>query len=199
VVAPPRGQTTNTDRFVRLQQRGGGVIDEHTNDVFPVVGVGASAGGLEAVRKLLESQKRIEQAMPILEFVSQKGDAQAKEGAATILLNGALPFLQPPQDFDRAATMLRQVTTWADPKGKVFQIANYYLGLSILQQIAKIDPEAEKQKSCDLATKEQSMAAEADRAFKASGAYKPDDVAKFQKYLDGLRPRTASMLKAYCK
>jgi hypothetical protein len=154
-----------------------------------------------AAAQALQTAKRINEAKPFLDFVVQHGDAQVKEGAATILLNGALPLLQPPQNFDSAAVLLRQVAAWADSKGKIAPIANYYLGLSLLQQIPKIDPEAEKTKSCDLATKEQGLAADAEAAFKAAVNYtaKADDLAKFQKYLDGLRPRIASMLKAYCR
>jgi tetratricopeptide (TPR) repeat protein len=147
----------------------------------------------------LQGDKRIDDAMPFLDFAVEKGDPSAKQAAATIVLNGALPLLQPPQDFERATTYLRKASGWADPGGKVYPIANYYLGLSILQQIAKIDPQAEKQKSCDMAKQEEAMASEAGQAMKAGSSYKPDDVAKFQKYLDGLGPRIASMKKAFCK
>jgi tetratricopeptide (TPR) repeat protein len=169
-----------------------------TRDLMVKDPAGAVAPALAAAQTL-QGQKRIDEAMPFLDFVVAKGDPNSKQAAATVLLNGALPLLQPPQDFDKAGALLRKVTTWADPAGRVYPIANYYLGLSILQQIAKVDPEAEKQKSCELAKKEESMAADAAQALKGGASYKPDDVAKFQKYLDGLKPRVASMQKAYCK
>ena len=169
-----------------------------TKDLMVKDPAGSIAPALAAAQTL-QGQKQIDEAMPFLDFVAAKGDANSKQAAATVLLNGGLPFLQPPQDFDKAGTLLRKVTTWADPAGRVYPIANYYLGLSILQQIAKVDPEAEKQKSCDLAKKEEGMAADAAQALKGGASYKPDDVAKFQKYLDGLKPRVASMQKAYCK
>lgn len=152
-----------------------------------------------AAAQALQAAKRLKDARPFLDFATKHGDAQAKQAVAGIILNGALPLLQPPQDFEGAAVLLREVVGLADPAGRVAPIANYFLGLSLLQQIPKLDPEAERQKSCELATKEQGLAHEAETAFKASGSYKPDDVVKFQKYLDGLKPRVASMLKVYCK
>jgi hypothetical protein len=113
------------------------------------------------------------------------------------MLNGALPLIQ--TDPDKALVLLRGAVTNAAPSGKVAPISNFYLGLLVLQQVPKIDPEAEKQKSCDLATKEQALLAEAGKALQLGASYKPDDAAKYLKYVEGYKPRVASMLKAFCK
>jgi len=156
-----------------------------------------AVGPALAVAQQLIQAKRLNDALPLLQFAVAHGDAQARENASALLLNGALPMIQ--GDPEGAATHLRSVIKTANPTGRFAPIANYYLGLIILQQIQKVDPEAEKQKSCDLANKEQAMLAEADAAVKGGTSYKPEDSAKFQKYVDGLKPRVASMLKAYCK
>ena len=64
----------------------------------------------------------------------------------------------------------------------------------------QIDPQAEKQKSCDLARQEETLLDEAETALTAGtrgqsggGRQEPQDVIKQYK------PRVASMLKAYCK
>ena len=50
----PEG-ATNPDRRTRSRRRAGGATSEDARPAFPVVGIGASAGGLEAFRKLLEA------------------------------------------------------------------------------------------------------------------------------------------------
>ena len=50
----PRG-TANPDRRTRSRRQAGAATGEEANRLFPVVGIGASAGGLEAFRKLLEA------------------------------------------------------------------------------------------------------------------------------------------------
>jgi tetratricopeptide (TPR) repeat protein len=145
----------------------------------------------------LITAKRAKEAVPFLEYAYIKGDATAKENAAALYLNGALPLIQ--AEPDTAIVMLRSAINIANANGKVAPIANFYLGLLLLQQVPKLDPETEKQKSCDLANKEQALLIEAEKGLKTGQSYKPDDAAKYLKYVDGYKPRVASMLKAYCK
>lgn len=152
-----------------------------------------------ATAQALVTANRANEAQPFLDFVTKYGDAQAKEGVSVILFNIARPLLQPPQNWPEAATKLRQVVATANPSGKIYPLANYYLGLSILQQIPPLDAQAEKEKSCDKAKQEESMAAEAEAAFKLAPPDQAQNLQQFQKYLDGLKPRVASMLKVYCK
>jgi tetratricopeptide (TPR) repeat protein len=158
----------------------------------------AVAQALTAAQALITAN-RAPEAQPYLDFVSKYGDAQAKEGVAGLLFNAARPLLQPPQDWPQAATKLRQVVALANPQGRIAPLANYYLGLSILQQIPPLDAEAEKQKSCDMAKQEAAMAAEAEAAFTKAPAEQAGQIASFTKYLEGLKPRVASMQKVYCK
>ncbi len=142
---------------------------------------------------------RVKEAVPFIEFAIKHGDAQAKENAAALLYTGAAPLLQEPQDLEGAAELLRLAVESANPTGKVYPAANYLLGLATLFQVPKIDPIAEKQKSCELARQEQSLLASADSALTAGRSVNPEAVDKNLGIIKQYKPRIASMLKAYCK
>lgn len=142
---------------------------------------------------------RSKEAVPFLEFVIKHGDAQRKEQAAALLYTAAAPLLQEPQDLEGAAELLRLAVTSSNPAGKVYPASNYLLGLATLFQVPKIDPVAEKQKSCDLARQEQALLAASDSALNAGRTANPAAVDKNLGIIKQYKPRIASMLKAYCK
>ena len=100
----------------------------------------------------------------------------------------------------------RKVISLANPQGRYAPIANYFLGLALVNRIIATDKEAETQKSCDLARQVETMTAEAEQAL-ALGAPYIDGAGASQKgtyeqlkgYLPTLKPRTASMVRVYCK
>ena len=165
------------------------IIAKDTSAVVPA---------LEAARALIDA-KRPKEAVPFLEFAIKHGDAQAKENAAALLYTGAAPLLQQPQDLEGAEQLLRMAVAAANPTGKVYPAANYLLGLATLFQVPQIDPQAEKQKSCDLATQEQAKLAASDSALTAGRAVNPEAVDKNLGIIKKYEPRIKSMLKAYCK
>jgi tetratricopeptide (TPR) repeat protein len=142
---------------------------------------------------------RVKEAVPFLDFAIKHGDAQAKENAAALLYTGAAPLLQEPQDLEGAAELLRMAVQAANPTGKVHPAANYLLGLALLFQVPKIDPLAEKQKSCELARQEEGLLLAADSALTAGRAVNEQAVQKNLDIIKKYKPRIASMLKAYCK
>jgi tetratricopeptide (TPR) repeat protein len=142
---------------------------------------------------------RPKEAVPFLEFAIKHGDAQAKENAAALLYRGAAPLLQQPQDLQGAEQLLRLSVQSANPTGKVYPAANYLLGLATLFQVPQIDPQAEKQKSCDLAKQEEALLAASDSALTAGRSVNPEAVDKNLGIIKKYKPRIASMLKAYCK
>jgi tetratricopeptide (TPR) repeat protein len=142
---------------------------------------------------------RSKEAVPFLEFVIKHGDAAAKEKAAVLLYSAATPLLQQPQDLQGAEQILRMAVQSANPSGKVYPAANYLLGLATLFQVPQIDPQAEKQKSCELAKQEQSLLAASDSALTAGRSVNPEAVDKNLGIIKKYNPRIASMLKAYCK
>jgi tetratricopeptide (TPR) repeat protein len=148
----------------------------------------------------MAAKGRPKEALPFLDFVIKHGDPQAKEQAALLLYKGAAPLLQQPQDLPGAAELLRMSVSAANPTGKVAPAANYLLGLATLFQVPQIDPQAEKQKSCDLARQEETLLAEAETALTAGRAANPEAVDKNLGIIKQYKPRIASMLKAYkCK
>jgi len=165
------------------------IIAKDTSAVVPA---------LEAARALIDA-KRPKEAVPFLEFAIKHGDAQAKENAAALLYTGAAPLLQQPQDLEGAEQLLRMAVAAANPTGKVYPAANYLLGLATLFQVPQIDPQAEKQKSCDLAMQEQAKLAASDSALTAGRAVNPEAVDKNLGIIKKYEPRIKSMLKAYCK
>jgi len=153
---------------------------------------------LEAA-KALGDAKRPKESLPFLEFAIAHGDAHAKENAAALLYTAAAPLLQEPQDLEGAAGLLRLAVKSSNPAGKVYPAANYLLGLATLFQVPKIDPVAEKQKSCDLARQEQALLAASDSALTAGRPVNPEAVDKNLGIVKQYNKRVASMLKAYCK
>ena len=149
------------------------------------------------IAKQLIDAKRGADAAPFLVYANAHGDATAKENAAGLMLNGTLAMIK--DQPDSALAGLRQIAATATPGGKYAPIANFYLGILLSQQIQKLDPETEKGKSCDLANKEKGLLDEADKAFQGAAGYKPDDLAKYMKFVEGYKPRVASMIKVYCK
>jgi tetratricopeptide (TPR) repeat protein len=142
---------------------------------------------------------RVKEALPFLEFAIKHGDAQAKENAAALLYTGGAPLLQEPQDLEGATELLRMAVQAANPTGKVYPAANYMLGLATLFQVPKIDPQAEKQKSCELARQEEGLLLAADSALTAGRSVNEKAVEKNLEIIKKYKPRIASMLKAYCK
>jgi tetratricopeptide (TPR) repeat protein len=157
--------------------------------------------------KVLQDQKQFKQSDPLIAFVAVHGDAQAKDGAAAFMLQGVVPLLQPPPQWALAADSLRAVKKLANPTGKLAPIANYYLALSLVNIIVGKDQEAEKGKSCDAARQVETLEAEADLALAGAAAYvqspngagQAKTYTQLQGYITGLKPRTQSMIKVYCK
>ena len=95
----------------------------------------------------------------------------------------------------------------ASPQGRYAPIANYFLGFALVNLIIPADKQAESQKSCDAAKQVETLTAEAEAALAGGAAYIESPSGATQKktydqlngYVAGLKPRTASMLKVYCK
>ncbi len=145
------------------------------------------------------SPSRAKEALPFLEFAIKYGDPQAKENAAALLYTAGAKLLQQPQDLQGAAELLRLAVQSANPSGKVGPASNYLLGLATLFQVPQIDPQAEKQKSCDLAKQEETLLTEAETALTAGRTVNQEAVDKNLGIIKQYKPRVASMLKAYCK
>jgi tetratricopeptide (TPR) repeat protein len=184
-----------------------GIIAKDTTAVVPALEAARAlisppahqGSGTTSTRTDSVPRGRVKEAVPFLDFAIKHGDAQAKENAAALLYTGAAPLLQEPQDLEGAAELLRMAVQAANPTGKVHPAANYLLGLALLFQVPKIDPLAEKQKSCELARQEEGLLLAADSALTAGRAVNEQAVQKNLDIIKKYKPRIASMLKAYCK
>ncbi|HEY9507929.1 MAG TPA: hypothetical protein VIQ27_18390 [Gemmatimonadales bacterium] len=146
------------------------------------------------------STSRAKEALPFLEYAMKYGDPQAKENAAALLYTGGAKMLQSqPQDLTGAAELLRLAVQNANPAGKVGPASNYLLGLATLFQVPQLDPQAEKQKSCDIAKQMETLLGESETALTAGRAANPEAVDKNLGIIKQYKPRVASMMKAYCK
>ena len=160
---------------------------------------GDVAPALEAAQAMINA-KRPKDALPLIQLAAQKGDATAKENVAALLYQAAAPMLQAtPPDYAGAAELLRSAVSYANPQGKVYPAANYLLGLATLLQVPQVDPQAEKQKSCDLAKQEAALLDEAEKALTAGQSANPDVATRNLGIIAKYKPRAASMIKAYCK
>jgi len=178
--------TGQVDSVVAITNR---LMAKDSTDVVPA---------LSAAKALIDA-KRPKEALPFTEFAIAHGDAQAKENAAALLYTGAAPLLQQPQDLQGASELLKVAVAAANPAGKVYAAANYLLGLATLFQVPQIDPQAEKQKSCDLARQEETLLNNAETALTAGKSVNEEAVTKNLGIIKQYKPRVASMLKAYCK
>ena len=112
----------------------------------------------------------------------------------------ARPLLQAEaKNLPLAADVLRRAVAAANPAGPVAPTANYVLGLATFLQIPDVDKDAEFNKSCELARKEEGLLTEAETAFRLGQSAKPEDVNRYLGYVAQYKPRVASMIKAYCK
>ena len=138
--------------------------------------------------------------MPFLEFAIKHGDPQAKENAAALLYTRRAPLLQAATGPARARP---SCSGWrssaANPTGKVAAGGELPARPRHTFQVPQIDPQAEKQKSCDLARQEEALLAEAETALTAGRAVNQEAVDKNLGIIKQYKPRVASMLKAYCK
>ena len=149
----------------------------------------------------------LQNAGELIDLIAQRGSAENKENTAILLVNAAFNVLRSPATdsgiadtirLGRASSMARRAIQLADPAGRAFPNANYAFGLSTVFLISKIDPEAERAKSCDLARREDSLVQEVIPALTAGRSADATRVDQYLGYVNSLKPRTASMIRAYC-
>ncbi|MEP7325400.1 MAG: hypothetical protein ABI836_05565, partial [Gemmatimonadota bacterium] len=165
-----------------------------------------SAAPVLLVLDQLAKQDSIMKAVPLIPLIAKRGSTDDKENAAILLVNAAFKILQQSADsgitdtvrLGRAAEVSRLAIQLADSTGRAWPNANYALALSTVFEISKIDPEAERQKSCDLVRREEAIVQEALVALDRGRSGNPTQVDGYKRYLESLKPRTTSMIRAYC-
>lgn len=152
-----------------------------------------------AVAQALFNANRPDEAMEFIGLVERNGDEVSKPQAAGLLVNGAVPLLQgDTAKYDVAGAMLRRAVALA-PDAAFSPAANYLLGVADLQQVQKIDPETERQKSCALAREESTLIDEAGIALEKGAAYRPAESARLLEAVGQYKKRIATMVRSYCR
>jgi tetratricopeptide (TPR) repeat protein len=148
----------------------------------------------------LANAKRLPETKEFADLVIAKGSPEQKEQLAGIYVNAAAPLLQDPnKDYAAAADLTRQCLAVANPQGRVAPSCNFILGVSAFQIAAEMDAETEKQKSCEMARKENDLVLEAEKGLTTGRAVRAETADQLLGYVNQFKTRTASMMKAYCK
>ncbi len=152
------------------------------------------------VMKTFADARRAPEAMPLIDFVLGSEDEQAKQSAAVILTNGALPLLREPQDLEGAAAITRKaIALIGSSNTQLVTTANYVLGIATFLQVPKLDPQAEQEKSCDIARQMDALMKESEVALSLGRETNPEQTGVYDGYLRQYKPRVRSMITAYCR
>ncbi len=158
----------------------------------------AATPALATAQKLSEN-RRVTEAFEFVEFAVANGDESTRQNAAAILTQGALPLLQQPTDFEGAAQASRMAIELADGGNpQITRTANYILGFATFLTVAGLDKEAEETKSCELAQRMDGLLKESEAALQAGRETNAEAADEYLGYVDGYKPRVASMVRAYC-
>jgi tetratricopeptide (TPR) repeat protein len=149
----------------------------------------------------LAKQNRGQDAAALIEVVKRRGTPDDKEQVAIVMVNAAFKLLQEPQDLVKAAELARQARGMVDSatSTRAWPNAGYALGIATVVQVSKLDPQTEAQKSCEMARQEDALVTESIAALTSSRSVNPSQVDTYLGYLNSLKPRVASMIRAYCR
>ena len=148
-----------------------------------VIDTTAVAPALAAAKALAE-QKRVAESLVFADFVIKHGDEQARRPpppcSPTARCRSCRPEAKnlPRRPTCSAARWPRRI-----PPARSAPTANYVLGLATFLQIPDVDKDAEFNKSCELARKEEGLLTEAETAFRLGQSAKPDDVNRYLGYV----------------
>jgi hypothetical protein len=148
-------------------------------------------------QQLVREAHRPKEALLYLKFVTEHGNRERRQQAASTLYTGATFLLQRPQDLVGAVDLLREAIRAADPSDSIAPAAQYLLGMALLYQVPDLPiPEAEN--SCTHARDKEALLEESEHAFLSSGSFDPEGMSKNLGIIRKYRPRIRSMLKAFC-
>jgi tetratricopeptide (TPR) repeat protein len=221
-VAAQPAESPDTVRLIRWAQSGVSKFPTNSTLVSQLLGAYALRGDVDSMisvaRQLLAidttnvapallvinelaKQNRVTDAAPLIDVVKRRGTPDDRENVAIVLVNAAFKLLQEPQDLVKAAELSRQARGMVDSatSTRAWPNASYALGIATVVQVSTMDPETERQKSCDMARREDALVQESIGALTAGRSADPTRVDQYLGYLNSLKPRTASMIRAYCR
>src|SRR4051812_34425701 len=130
---------------------------------------------LTTAQKLVTDAHRPKEALLYLKFVTDHGNRERRQQAASTLYTGATFLLQEPQDLIGAVDLLREAIRAADPSDSIGPAAQYLLGMALLYQVPDLP---ETKNSCRHARDKAALLQESEHAFHSSGSFNPEGVSK---------------------
>jgi hypothetical protein len=144
--------------------------------------------------------RRITEALAFVDFVARYGDDRVKVATANILTYGAFEQFAEPEDLEGAVAALRQALELVGAlDAGVTATANYFLGVVIFEQIRKLDPLAENQKSCEIAVQMGEMLIESESALNRGRPTNLQQEDVYKGRIREQRSRISSMVALYCR
>ena len=155
---------------------------------------------IRAVQALLKA-KRFKEAVELGAFIEQNGQDADKTTLGTLLArDGAFQVIQTqPVDYVLAIDMARKAATLLKEGTRAHQLANYVLGLGLMNQIAAKDADVTTMKTCESVGVLDTHITEVKTALTIGKPIQEAFITETLPKLDGYKPRIDQMRKAYCK
>jgi hypothetical protein len=160
-----------------------------SSDVTPVL----------RVAKALADAKRPKDAMELAPYIERLGSPEDKQNMGSILATSGFAFIQPPADYPLAAEVARAALKFLPAGTSVARFANFVLGVALFTEMAGLDEEAIKTKSCPLAQQMKTLLTEATPALEAGRSINEAFVSARLQVADQYGKHFDSLIKAYCK
>jgi hypothetical protein len=166
------------------------VLQLNPSDVSPA---------LPAIEELLKL-KRWADAARYGQLVLQGGDDQQKLAVAANFTNNARTLMSAqPIDPEAAYGLLKVAIPSSAGDQRIAPLANFLMGHSALGSAAKLDQQAQAERSCELARRMDGMVDESMAGFTAGRSINPGNVDAQIPNVRTYKARTQSMIQAYCR
>lgn len=142
---------------------------------------------------------RIEDALPLGEYIAQYGNADDKANFAGLLVNAAQPMLAEAERAPAVVAMMRRAVPWLAEGGQGWRAANLFLGAGAFNMLVAIDQGIEASRSCESANQMQALLDEAGPALTAGRQVAEEYATRLLQGVDAYRSRVSSLIRAYCR
>ncbi|HSC59024.1 MAG TPA: hypothetical protein VLC11_05635 [Gemmatimonadales bacterium] len=154
------------------------------------------------IQALTAAKVRYDVVNSLAQRVIAKGDAQAKQNVAGLLVNAGLPLLQSkPPVADTAAMLFTTAIAAMDQTNPVWATAHYLNGIAGFIRVTQMDSVTLATKNCDRVKQEAAMLVQArtDLTIGKTSAQATiaQQSASYLGYIDKYEPHVASMVKAF--
>jgi tetratricopeptide (TPR) repeat protein len=142
---------------------------------------------------------RIEDALPLGEYIEQYGNSDDRSNFAGLLVNAAQPMLAEAERAPVVVAMMRRAVPWLAEGGQPWRAANLFLGAGAFNVLVAIDRGIEESRSCDSAREMQALLDEAGPALTSGRPVAEDYANQLLQGVEAYRSRVTSLIRAYCR